>query len=478
MSDASSTPSPSTELGEIRGPDESARPTRVRYGVVAFLAAMTFVLYLDRICIGQALPVIQRELNLDETAKSIILNAFALAYAIFEIPAGRWGDRYGSRGVLTRIVIWWSIFTSLTGAAWGFVMLVTVRFLFGAGEAGALPNAARVLREWFPDSSRARAQGLVTAAMLLGGAAAPRASQWLMDLVGWRWTFAVFAMCGVAWALAFYIWFRDDPAEHPQTNEAERLLIAEGRKRPSAADLADDTVASESADDDLKAHGPIPWRRVFRFANIWLLSALVALSSAIYELFSSWYPSYVQQARSAPRELSGWLASMVLAGGACATVSGGWFSDWLVRRTGDHRWGRTAQAVAGWGLAALAILASIRIDSTETAAVCLAVAAFGTQLALPSWWAVATVITGRHVGALFGLMNMFGSVGRIAANAWVGTFADWRKAHGFTGRAQWDPALYGFVVAALVGMVLWALVDPRKTVDDKPETKESPLAAG
>jgi MFS family permease len=443
--------------------EPAVQPTRVRYGVLGFLAAMTFVLYLDRACIGQALPVIQEELRLDETAKSRILSAFALAYALFEIPAGRWGDRYGSRGVLTRIVVWWSIFTALTGAAWGFTMLLIVRFLFGAGEAGALPNAARVLREWFPDSSRARAQGLVTAAMLLGGAAAPRASQWLMNIVGWRWTFVVFAMCGVVWAVAFFIWFRDEPARHPATNEAERVLIAEGRAKPEVGE--DGTV-----------HGPIPWRRVFPFANIWLLSALVALSSGVYELFSGWYPSYLQQARSAPRELSSWLATMVLGAGALATISGGWFSDWMVRRTGDHRWGRTAQGVAGWGLAAVAILASIRIDSTETAALCLAVAAFGVQLALPSWWACATLISGRHVGALFGLMNMFGSVGRIAANEWVGAMADWRKVHGYSGRAQWDPALYGFVVAAVAGMVLWALVDPRKTVDDKPGAEGDELA--
>jgi MFS transporter, ACS family, glucarate transporter len=466
-----------SEPGEIVGPDQSPRPTRVRYGVLGFLAAMTFVLYLDRACIGQALPVIQRELSLDEWGKSLVLNAFALAYALFEIPAGRWGDRNGSRGVLTRIVIWWSVFTALTGASWGFAMLVVVRFLFGAGEAGALPNAARVLRQWFPDSSRARAQGLVTAAMLLGGAAAPRASQWLMDVVGWRWTFVVFATCGVAWAIAFFIWFRDEPAQHPGTNEAERLLISEGRKTRKPTALADDTLVAEPVTDDGKAHGPIPWKRIFPFANIWLLSALVALSSGIYELFSGWYPSYLQQARSAPHELSSWLASMVLAAGALATISGGWFSDWLVERTGNHRWGRTAQAVAGWGMAALAILASIRIDSTTVAAVSLAVAAFGMQLALPTWWACGTLISGRHVGAIFGLMNMFGSVGRIAANAWVGAFADYRKGLGYTGRAQWDPALYGFVLAALVGMVLWGLVDPRKTVDDEPDTEKPPLAA-
>ncbi len=444
---------------EFLEPGDDERPTRVRYGVLLFLALMTFVLYLDRTCIGQAAPLIQSELKLSKWDWSIVLNAFALSYALFEIPAGRWGDRFGSRGVLARIVVWWSVFTALTGTAGGLMVLVFIRFLFGAGEAGALPNAARVIREWYPDSSRARAQGLVSAAMLLGGALAPKASQYLMDLIGWRWTFGAFALCGVAWAIAFYVWFRDDPATHPSTNEAERRLIR-GKVHPDR--------------HDTRAHGPIPWRQVGASRNIWLLSALIALSSGMYELFSQWYPSYLQKARGASGDVSGTLSTLVLGAGAVATVFGGWLSDTLVRRTGSHRWGRTAQAVVGYVLAAGGILASLHIDSTDLAAYCVMTSAFGVQLALPCWWASATRISGRHVGALFGLMNMFGSVGRIAANSWVGYLVDWREKHGFTGRAVWDPAFYGFAVAALAGMVLWALVDPRHVIEDHEKADPGP----
>jgi sugar phosphate permease len=313
--------------------------------------------------------------------------------------------------------------------------------------------------------------------MLLGGAAAPWFSQRLINQVGWRWTFVVFAMCGVAWAVAFYLWFRDDPAAHAGTNEAERLLIGEGRRPIQAGELSDDSLSAEDVVVPVKVHGPIPWKQVVTSPNIWLLSVLIALSSAMYELLSGWYPTYLQSARGADADLSSRLSSMVLGAGACATILGGWFSDWLVRRTGNHRWGRTAQAAAGWGIAALSILASVWIDSTMMASVCVAATAFGVQLQLPSWWACATQVSGRHVGALFGLMNMFGSVGRIVANSSVGAFTDWRKSLGYTGRAQWDPALYGFVVVAVVGMVLWSLVDPRKTVDDKRPSTDDSLAA-
>ncbi len=180
--------------------DPGERPSGVRYGVLAFLAAMAFILYLDRACINQAATRIKEEMGISETQLAVVFGAVARSYAVFEIPAGWWGDRYGSRRILTRIVLWWSAFTAMTGAARGFGSLLVVRFLFGAGEAGALPNSARVLRGWFPDSSRGRAQGFVTTAMMIGGAAAPLASQWLIDRVGWRWSFVVFAFAGVGWA--------------------------------------------------------------------------------------------------------------------------------------------------------------------------------------------------------------------------------------------------------------------------------------
>src|SRR5581483_4652685 len=110
------------------------KPTRVRFGVLAFLCVLAFVFYLDRLCIGKAATSIQAELGLDETRMGWIFSAFTLAYCLFEVPTGAWGDRYGSRGVLTRIVLWWSAFTMLTGAAPGFWSMLGVRFLFGARD--------------------------------------------------------------------------------------------------------------------------------------------------------------------------------------------------------------------------------------------------------------------------------------------------------------------------------------------------------
>ena len=151
-------------------------PTRVRYQVLTWLCVLAFIFYVDRICISKAVSAIEADLGLSHTEMSYVLAAFTLAYILFEVPTGSWGDRHGSRGVMTRIVVWWSVFTALTGAAVGLWSLLAVRFLFGAGEAGALPNTARIIARWFPAEGRGPAQGLINTTALIGGSAAPVAA--------------------------------------------------------------------------------------------------------------------------------------------------------------------------------------------------------------------------------------------------------------------------------------------------------------
>lgn len=172
-----------------------------RHVVLSFLGVLSVITYLDRICIGIAGPRIQDELMLTPEQWSWVLNAFLISYGLFEIPSGAMGDRIGHRRVLTRIVIWWSAFTSLIGAAWNFGVLALTRFLFGAGEAGAYPNMSGVISNWFPITERARAQGIVWAASRVGGALSPLIVVPLMALVGWRGTFYAFGGLGIIWAI-------------------------------------------------------------------------------------------------------------------------------------------------------------------------------------------------------------------------------------------------------------------------------------
>ena len=129
--------------------------------------------------------------------------------------------------------------------------------------------------------------------MMIGGTVAPLAAQKLINAFGWRWTFVIFGLMGLAWAVSFYLWFRDDPAEHTGTNLAERSLIA-----------SDGDSTRKSASPDLQAHGPIPWAHVIRNKNVWLLSGTMITMSGVYMLMTYWYPTYLQEGRGASADLS------------------------------------------------------------------------------------------------------------------------------------------------------------------------------
>ena len=189
--------------------------TRVRHKVLGMTMVLAAITYLDRVSISVARPDIARDLNLSPTQMGYVFSAFYLAYAAFEIPTGWWGDRIGTRRVLTRIVCWWSAFTVLTGVAFSYPSLLAIRFLFGAGEAGALPNAARTFSRWFPRQERGTAQGIFFMSMHLAGGLTPLLVTALLVYFSWRSLFALFGSLGFLWAVAWYRWFRDSPADHP-----------------------------------------------------------------------------------------------------------------------------------------------------------------------------------------------------------------------------------------------------------------------
>ena len=188
-----------------------------RHVLLGLLVLLSIITFLDRLCIAIAGPRIQEELGISPEQWGWVLGAFILAYGAFEIPTGALGDRYGRRGVLTRIVLWWSGFTMLTGLATGFLPLVAIRFLFGAGEAGAYPNMAGVVSRSLP-KERAMAQGFIWGASRAGGALAPLLVVPIQMAFGWRASFFVFGALGVIWCVVWWWWYRDDAprrAERP-----------------------------------------------------------------------------------------------------------------------------------------------------------------------------------------------------------------------------------------------------------------------
>ena len=467
----------------------SEAPTRVRYGVLAYLCALSFILYLDRVCIGKAAPLIEKELGLTHTQMSFAFSAFTLAYTLFEVVTGAWGDKYGARGVLTRIVIVWSIFTALTGSVPSFSwdtgvrfdlpwltgweiallfnslsLLVLIRFLFGAGEAGAFPNVASVLARWFPQHERGKAQGLVLTFSLLGGAASPTVAAYLInaEMIGWRWAFVIFGLTGVVWAIAFRYWFRDSPADHPAVNDAERRLIFDGTTSTTGTGT----------------HPKIPWAIVLTCPSMWLLGSVIACAAFTAYMIMAWYPTYLEQGRGVDEITAGWLASLVLGGGAVGCYFGGYLSGWAVRISGERRRSRRLIGIGTLTAGGVLLAASPHFESPVATSVCAALAFACAQAQQGNWWATVTDISGKHLGAMFGLMNSLGGIGAIASPIFLARFVDARSKAGLLDRDQWDPAFLIYGIVLFVGASCWLLIEPDKPIAEQPPSPEAKPLAG
>lgn len=405
----------------------------VRHVVFCLTLSLVALAYLDRVCIATAAPAIRQELGLDAEQMGFVFSAFTLSYALFEIPSGWFADRFGARVALTRIVMWWSMMTAVTGLASGFLSLLGLRFLFGIGEAGAFPSTARVYARWLPEGARGRAFGLAIATGAVGGAVTMKLVVWLLGFVTWRIAFAMFGAVGLVWALVWWSYFRDDPHGHPRVNDAELRVIGS----PS-------TERREA----------VPWRLILRSRSLLMLCFMYAAAIYGWYFYLTWLPTYLKEARGFDLARAGTLSSLPLLAIAAGVWGGGFASDHLARVHGPRA--RRLPGVVGFPVAALATFGAVTTSSADASAWLLAAAAgFGAMGVAPAW-AVCLEIGGEHAGVISGAMNMFGNLGGTLCPILIGVsvkrFSSWSLAVGTVG------ALY--VAAAL----LWLLVDPREKI--------------
>ena len=211
-----------------------------RYLLVAGTFCLSVLMYVDRVCISAAEGPIARDLNLTKREMGWVLSAFALGYALCQVPGGRLADLYGPRRILSAIVVFWSLFTGLTAAAFNLVSLLITRLLFGAGEAGAFPGIARATYSWIPMQERGLVQGINFSGSRLGAAFALPVVAAMVESLGWRTSFVVLMLVGFVWAVFWYFWFRDDPATHPTIDKEElEFILSKRQERKSAAESAE-----------------------------------------------------------------------------------------------------------------------------------------------------------------------------------------------------------------------------------------------
>lgn len=413
--------------------------TRIRHRVVAFALALAGITYLDRACVATLAPEMMEDLGLDKGQMSWIYSAFALAYAAFEIPTATWADRVGTRSVLSRIVYWWSGFTLLTGAAGNFASLLVIRFLFGAGEAGAWPGVARTFSRWIPRSERGTVQGIFFASAHLAGGLTPILALWLTGLVGWRWVFAIFALPGFLWAAAWYRWFRDEPSEHGAVNAAELAKIAAGRE------------------DGAGHHGGWAyWRKLFGHRNTLPLCLMYFPNSFAFYFCITWLPAYLKEEHGFDSMRLGFFTGLPLILSVAGDLCGGVATDAVTRRFG-LRAGRTAVGAVACLAAGGAMMLAATSAHPLLAAWLVAIALAASMFTLGAAWSTCIDIGGKHTGVVGAAMNTSGQIGGILSPLLV----VWLQK-----RYGWDAPLLCIGGLFLVGAVAWLFVDPEKRVFD------------
>ncbi len=470
----------------------SIAPTRVRYSILGLLCLLAMITYLDRAMYGSAKGDMMRAVGHDVSDFFYVLTAFQLAYALFEIPTGWLGDRFGPRSTLIRIVLWWSLFVGLTGFAGmvfpgtefvviGFGLLLGMQFLFGIGEAGAFPNISKSAYNWFPAGQRGFAKGAVWMSARLAGGLTPLLWVVLTVILGLDWRQALWLFAGVAalWCLAFYLWFRNTPSEHPATNRAERDLIEAGKSK--TARLA------------------VPWGKLLTSRNLWAVCLMYTVTNfnwyfLMYYLPGAFKAEYI---RSQMEQADGPLA---LAGGAGATGSemlhgdlitpallgggplligmigcylGGVLSDRYVRKTGDRKWGRRIFGMLGYGLAGIAYAAAALTTGGNfwIFATCLILVGLFNDLIMGPAWATTQDIGGRYSAIVGGAMNMIGNLGAALGNYITGRILkEYAGAEGQVICFTMYACVYG------VGVFLWLLIDPTKPVVPDDHAKDTATA--
>lgn len=388
-----------------------------RHGILALLVTLSILTFLDRLCISVAGPRMQAELAIPPEQWGIVLSAFVLAYGLFEIPTGMMGDRSGQRPVLTRIVLWWSGFTALTGSMQGFVPLVITRFLFGAGEAGAYPNMSGVVRRWFPVHERARAQGYIWGASRFGGALAPLLVVPLQQAYGWRASFYIFGAIGVLWCAVWWLFYRDEGAPHPP--------------EPHTA----------------------PAAQMFRSPQLWLLVCMYGSYAWGSWFFFAWLPTFLVKGRGFSESEMAIASSIPFLLGTLSNIAGGYISDASVRHWGLRN-GRRRVGVTSLLLSAVALLAAAFTPDRILTVALLAASFAIMDLMLPSAWALCLDIGGSHSGAVTGAMNTAGQLGGFVCTLVFGYVVKYFNSY--------DAPLIGIAFMLTVAAVLFSRLDATK----------------
>ena len=394
-------------------------PTKVRYALLGVATANAFLLYLDRICMSAVVQSasFQQELGLNKERTGDIMGSFFLAYALGQLPAGWLADRFGPRRMLVTYILAWSACTALTGFMGGLFALIAVRAACGVAEAGAYPASGLLVTRWFPFNQRARANSVVAFGGRVGNSLALWLTAWAIAVLGsWRPVLWIYGTLGVGLAAATYFVFRDDPAQHPWANEAERDFIRQGSPPPKAASPAS------------------PWKALLTHRGLWFFNIGSMGLNFGWAFLITWLPTYLQEVRGLDQVTASRYVSIALAFSLGGMLFGGWWCDALTRSFGQ-RLGRRLPFLIGSAVCVCVYLVCPLLRSPLAVAAACGLVAFASDSVGPAVWALGQDIGGRHVAATMAWSNMWGNFGASAVAKVIPMilastmfhYSDWRE---------------------------------------------------
>ncbi len=419
--------------------DDARNQQDGRVPVLISLCLCAVIAYVQRGAISVPAQEISEDLRFANLAQDMgwIQSGWYIGYGLLQLPSGWVADRIGSRVALAIFMSLWSAATLVSGFASGFYSLLILWTIMGAAQAGAFPCAAKAIGQIFPESQRARATGLLASGMAIGGALTPYLTSTLLgsfdswaqssEIERWRLLFAAYALPGFLWTAIF-------------------LAAIPASMFPAGPQLV-----------PLKSK--VDWTAMLRSWPLALLCAQQFFRAAGMVFFLTWFPTFLQKSRGVTLDQSGLLTTIAGAGGVIGSMSGGFFSDWLFKRTGSARLSRQGIAVAGMAACSALMVASYFVKDVNGSIALIAVGVFCATFGGISGYTVAISFGGRHVATVFSTMNMCGNFGAALFPATAGWLV--------TQTGNWNVILFFFAGIMAVDAVCWALLNPKGTLFDE-----------
>jgi MFS transporter, ACS family, D-galactonate transporter len=418
-----------------------ARATKVRYLVLVALCAAAMIAYVHRSCISVPAKLIQEDLQLSTADMSRIMSAFYLGYALFQLPGGWLGDRWGTRAALSLLALVWSAATGLMGLASTFGVLYALWLTNGLAQAGIFPCSVKSISQWFPASERGLPSGMLGSFMSIGAALASSLIGVLVEYVDWQVLFVMLSLPGILFAAVFYAWFRNQPAEHSWVSR-EEIDYIQGAENASAN----------------SGSSRVRWIDLLTCVPLYLICLQQFFRAACYIFYTTWAPTFLQKGLGASLAGSGILTSLPLAGVITGSATSGLTIDWIWRRTGSRRLSRQGVGVASTLGAGLFLVLAQFLTELAPAVACITASAVCAGFSGPAGYTVTIDLAGKRVATLFSIMNMSGNLGAVVCPLVVG---------GLMEQQNWPGVLLflaGFYFAACV---CWSFLNVRRDIGEK-----------